>query len=460
MNISLRKRLIGILLALMLFAWGTSTLITGVYAAKVMMAQVDRQLEQYSDLVYFITQVFAHQPDADVNSMTPWSIQELDEGRTMVIEASGGEGAAPAMNIWLGDALLAMLTTSPRFPKPSSEGFSYMHLDDDGSHWRTYARYDEPTGLWMLVGIELDAARWAMLEILGRALLPLLIVLPLTVVILYFGVRRGLGPLKALAEQISRRNPAVLDPVRSDDVPEEIEPVVDSLNALLERLALALESEQRFTANAAHELLTPLAAIKAEVQLCQRLLEDDRAGAMLNRITERVDRATHSVEQLLTLARVDPDTPLLYEPVNLRLLLGEVVAETAHLAVERGLRLELQEGGPLEITANEEALAILLRNLLTNACRYALEGSVIEVNLSEASDRAVLQICNASEPLSREEYSRLKERFYRVPGSAALGAGLGLSIVERIARQHGAQFTAQPIADEGGFKAEVVFPRS
>jgi signal transduction histidine kinase len=426
------------------------------------MAQVDRQLEQYSDLVYFITQVFAHQPDEDLSRLTPWSIQDLNEGtsRTMVIEASADEGASPAMNIWLGDKLLAMLESSPRFPKPSREGFSYMHLEDHDSHWRTYTRYDEPTGLWMLVGIELDAARWAMLAILGRALLPLLIVLPLTIVILYFGVTRGLAPLKALAEQISRRNPAVLDPIHPDDVPREIEPVVDSLNALLERLALALEGEQRFTASAAHELMTPLAAIKAEVQLCQRQLEDTAGSAMLNRITQRVDRASHTVEQLLTLARVDPETPLPGTCLDLRLLLGEVVAETAHLAVERDLRLDLEEGGPLEITGSEEALAILLRNLMINACRYALEGTVIQVKLSAARERVVLEICNDSKPLGTEEYARLKERFYRVPGSAGLGAGLGLSIVERIAQQHGASFTAGPNEDGAGFCAKVDLPRA
>ena len=233
--------------------------------------------------------------------------------------------------------------------------------------------------------------------------------------------------------------------------------MVDSLNDLLQRLDYALESEQRFTANAAHELMTPLAAIKTEVQLCQRRLRGTDSADMLERIAARVDRASHTVEQLLTLARVDPDTPLPQETVALGRLLSDAVADSAHVALERSVEVLLDDPEALEIQGSQESLAILLRNLLINAFRYAAPGSTVTVALERREGVAILEICNDCEPLSEAEFRRLEERFYRLPGSDGLGAGLGLSIVRRIADQHGARFVASPREDGRGFCAKLRF---
>ena len=463
MTISLRKRLLWILLALILVTWGTSTLVTGIYAGRVMSAQVDRQLEQYSDLVHFITRVFSRQADEGLPLAGPWSIEDLAPGlaEPIIVEGSMDTTLAPALNIWLGDSLMAVLESSPRFDKPQAEGLSYVHRVEDDSHWRVLSRFDESTGLWTLVGIEVDAARRAMLGIFGRATFPLLVVLPLTIAMLYLGISRGLSPLNALAEQISRRSPRALDPVDSSDVPGEIQPVVDSLNSLLERLAYAIESEQRFTANAAHELMTPLAAIKTEVQLCQRQLDDPVGQKMLERIALRVDRASHTVEQLLTLARLDPDAPLPETELDLRRLLTEVAAETGHLAASRHVTpaVEVAGVGPALVKGSEEWLAILFRNLLINAFRYALEGSEVRIGLECREKSVFVEICNPCKPLSPEEFTRVSARFYRVPGSEGMGAGLGLSIVSRVANLHGAVFEARPERDGAGFCATLEFSR-
>ncbi len=456
---SLRKRLIWILLAMTLFAWVASALLTGAYATRVMLNQVDRQLEQYADLVNYITQIFARQIDEGLPVYEPWFRHEMNhpELYPMVIDDPANLELSPALNIWLKDDLLAVLEQSPRFEKPVEEGLSFLQTGDDGRRWRVLSRYDERNELWSLVGIELEAARWAMLGILGRALFPLLVIMPLTVVLFYLGVSRGLMPLKRLAGQISRRNPRVLDPVQSVDVPLELQPVVSALNRLLDRLAVAIEGEQRFTANAAHELMTPLAAIKTEVQLCQRQADDKSVATMLERIAVRVDRASHTVAQLLTLARVDPDSPLPETSVQLGSLLGEVLAETAHLAAGRGLEVELSVQNEVDVSGGEEALAILMRNLLINAFRYASDNSVVRVSLSGGT-RPVLEICNDCKSLSAEQFSHLQERFYRVPGSKGLGAGLGLSIVARIADMHGARLELCPGGDGSGFRARVHFP--
>ena len=460
MTVSLRKRLIGSLLLFTLFAWVMSAVLTGFFASRVLLDQVDRQLEQYTGLVTYISQVFARQLDSGDPLTEPWLAHDTSAAHDhpLIIRADLIPEDAPALNIFLNDELWAVLEASPRFAVPTREGFFFHRNEAESSHWRLLARYDEATELWILVGIELDGARRALFVTLGRALFPLLIILPLTVALLYFGVSRGLRPLSNLTRQISRRNPGALDPVRPGEVPEEIVPVVDSLNDLLQRLDHALESEQRFTANAAHELMTPLAAIKTEVQLCQRRLRGTDSAAMLERIATRVDRASHTVEQLLTLARVDPDTPIPTKAVQLGRLLGDTVAETAHLALERNLDVQLEDPEAVEIQGSGEALAILLRNLLINAFRYATPGSTVTIALQRGPGGVAIEICNDCAPLSEAEFKRLEERFYRVPGSDGVGAGLGLSIVRRIADQHGATFNATPREDGSGFCAHLQFP--
>jgi len=459
MSHSLKQRLIWILLGLTLSAWIASALLTLGYATRVMQDQVDRQLQQYSDLVDYISQIFSRQVDQGLPLSEPSLQAGLGElgGEPMVIQTPAGADFAPALNVWLGDQLIAVLANSPRFEQPDEEGFSFYQVAADESNWRVLSRFNEQTGLWLRVGIEMDGARWALMGTLGQVLLPLLFILPLTLLLLYAGVVRGLQPLRDLADQIAQRSPEILNPVASENVPVEMQDVVAALNELLSRLALALESEQRFTANAAHELVTPLAAIKTEVQLCQRQIADEQGRAMLVRIAQRVDRAIHTVDQLLTLARVDPDAPLVREDVELRALLADVVAESAHLASERQLKIEFTQGNPVLLPANGEALSILLRNLMVNAFRYAREGSTVSIRLGDSSPHK-LEICNDCEPLSGDEFDQLCQRFYRVPGSNGLGAGLGLSIVRRIAEQHGADFDVGPRADGSGFCVRLRFP--
>jgi signal transduction histidine kinase len=456
---SLKKRLLGILLGLTLFAWVSSAVLTFSYASGVMLDQVDRQLEQYAELVNYITQIFARQVDEgpEVSERLFGSDFDHKLSEPMMIDSPGGDDQVLALNVFLDDRLIATLENSPRFDQPVEAGFAFRRLADD-SHWRVRSLYDEPTGLWIQVGIEIDGARWAMLGILGQALFPLLIVMPLTIALFYYGVSRGLRPLQDLASQISRRSPGLLDPVSNSSVPNEMQPVVAELNDLLERLAKALEGEQRFTANAAHELMTPLAAIKTEVQLCQRQMVDAQGQEMLQRIALRVDRASHSVEQLMTLARVDPDAPRPTDEVNLESLITEVLVENAHLAADRHLEVDLQLQADLSIKGNAESLAILLRNLLVNAFRYASDDSTVTVSLQSENAGCVVKVSNDCKPLSAEEYRRIGERFYRVPGSVGLGAGLGLSIVNRVADQHGARFEAAPGEDGSGFCAKLIFP--
>ena len=455
---SLKKRLIVILLLLMLFAWISSAVLTVVASSRVMIHQIDRQLEQYSDLVWYMTQVFAEQvPEHSHDPQATSGEPHVHGGPPMIIEGPPEEELAPALNIWHGDYLIATLKHSPRFDHPEKEGFAFLPDPSGEGGWRVLVRYDEPSDLWTVVGIDLDRARWAIMGILGRALFPLLVVLPLTVLILYYGVARGLRPLQVLAGQIGERNPRLLEPIQQADIPEEIQPVVESLNQLLLRLSDALQSEQRFTANAAHELMTPLAAIKTEVQLCQRQVGGE-GGKMLEGIVQRVDRATHTVQQLLTLARLDPEKSLADERVDLRQLVEDLLGENGRLAIERGLGVEFKPSQESAIRGDRESLAILVRNLLINAFRYAGTNSDVEIRLQTREEGVELSIRNECESLAAEHFAHLRDRFFRVPGSAGTGAGLGLSIVARVAELHGARLDLGPGKDGGGFVARLFFP--
>jgi len=457
---SLKWRLVWILLALILFTWLVSAVFLYFSSDEALEEQIDGQLQQYAHMVIYISRVFARQIDEGLPLYETWKDNPLEElrQRPLVVERPEQDTLAPAINVWLSGNLIAIMAGSPRFARPEREEFAYQLAPDSGGRWRTLTHYDAVSELWFTVGVEVAPARQAMLATMLHGLVPLLIVLPLTLFVVYFGVSRGLAPLHALVRHVARRRPGQLDPMPTDDVPAEVAGVVTSINALLERLAFALEAEQRFTANAAHELTTPLAAIKAEVQLCQRQLRDTASEGLLRGISDRVDRASHTVEQLLTLARLDPESPLERVSVPLRALLVEVLADTGHLARANRLSVEFEDGPEVAVSGNAEALAILLRNLLVNAFRYATPGSAVHIHLTR-SDAVRLEICNACAPLSPEEFRQIGHRFYRVPGTVPTGAGLGLSIVERIATLHDATFSASAWRAGEGFCARLQWPR-
>lgn len=466
MSVSLKQRLLWILIGLITFIWVISAFLLYLSSGKALEQQVDSQLRDYAHIVTYIARVYARQIDEALPLYETWSDQPLEELRRspMIIEAPAEGEARLAVNVWQASNMIAMVAGSPFFSRPETQGLSYLDAPG-GGRWRALTTYDEISEVWIRVAVEFAPARRALVGTLAQAMLPLLVVLPLTLGVLYFGVTGGLVPLNRLARQIARRSPSQLDPVSTEDIPAEMREVVDSLNTLMERLAFALEGEQRFTANAAHELMTPLAAIKAEVQLCQRRLQGakgeesaERAeGAdMLRPIAARVDRATHTVEQLLTLARVEPGAQVPRTDVAIRALLQEVLAETGHLAAERDLSVALEEGPEIVVEGNAEALAILMRNLLINAFRYATEHTEVVVGLSDQGG-VELSVSNDCPPLSEGEFRQVAERFYRVPGQGAPGAGLGLSIVRRIAELHDAHMMTGPRDAMGGFVARVRF---
>jgi len=289
--------------------------------------------------------------------------------------------------------------------------------------------------------------------------LPLVALIPLLLAIAWVTVGYGLAPLTGLAGAVRGRGAHSLDPLPAAGLPDELAPLAAALNDLLARLARALAQQREFTADAAHELRTPLAAIRLQAQLVERAgTEAERAEAMGD-LRAGIARATRLIDQLLTLARLDPEAgERPFERCDLRRLLAEVVAEAADAAHERGVALAAEDGAPAEITGYPAALRTLAGNLVHNAVRYTPEGGRVRAAVRRESDAVVLEVTDDGPGIAPEERARVTDRFYRVPGNATGGSGLGLAIVRKIAELHRARLVLEDGPGGKGLRAGVRFP--
>jgi signal transduction histidine kinase len=308
------------------------------------------------------------------------------------------------------------------------------------------------------------AQPWSVRERLAReaalrVILPLLILLPLMAAAAAWIVTRAVRPLKGLTTQIEHRDVHSLTPLVATNLPAEVSPLVEELNRLLERLAAAFESQRAFVADAAHELRSPLTALSLHLQLLERAREAPDRELATTRLREAIDRATHLVGQLLTLARNEPEAPHADRvPCALDTIVRSAAADVQPLAQERRIQILLESPVPAMVTADADALRILVRNLIDNAVRYSPEGSVVQVGVHGAAQgRLVLEVADQGPGIPAADRSRAFARFYRAPDAAEGGSGLGLAIVKAIAQRHGAQVTLADAVPHG-LRVLVSFP--
>ncbi|MEO7064397.1 MAG: sensor histidine kinase N-terminal domain-containing protein [Dokdonella sp.] len=280
-----------------------------------------------------------------------------------------------------------------------------------------------------------------------------------TLVLIWLGVRYGVRPLRALSAQISARSARELAPLDQATVPSEVRPLVQAFNGLLESAGLAALAQQQFLANAAHQLRTPLAGIIAQLDL---LAHDPDAGMIRDRVVvlhEGTRRLAHIANQLLALARAEPSANLAHDfhRVDLAALVAEIVSQ--HL--DRSLLVQIDLGAEAE-AASVQGSAWLLRELLTNlvdnALQYTPTGGCITVRCGSSERGAFLEVEDDGPGIDESERMHIHERFYRVPGSPGGGCGLGLAIVDEIARVHDARLTISAAAGAHGTLARVDFP--
>ena len=314
------------------------------------------------------------------------------------------------------------------------EGFETLTLPD-GNLWRIFATPGRDHDVQIYVAERIDSRDEILRAVMMGFLPPLTVALPLLLIGLWWNVRLSLQPLQRLRQVLLKRDTQTLTPISLNETPQEVQPMLDALNDLLQRLAQRLETERRFTADAAHELRTPIAAIRAQAQVALTSVSDDslRQQALQDTLLG-CDRASRVVEQLLTLARVEGPQDVASEPFRLDQLAQQVLADLTPEALRRGQTLELLASEPLQITGQSTLWHILLRNLIDNALRYSPDGATVRIQAQRLNGHQVEVTVQDSGPgLSPEDLDRLGERFFRVLGTSATGSGLGWSIVRHIA---------------------------
>lgn len=329
------------------------------------------------------------------------------------------------------------------------EGFDNGRLDDDNDEWR-FLWLTSPDGKYrVVVGQEREYRQEMALDVVRSQLTPWLVALPVMLLLLIVLLSRELWPLKKLAQTLRTRSPDATDRLVTRGVPVEVRPLLDALNHLFARTQEMMARERRFTSDAAHELRSPLTALKVQTEVAQLSLDDPEAQAKaLTQLHAGIDRASRLVEQLLTLSRLDSLESLDdVESLNLGDLLQSAVMDSYYSARQAGIELRLNLNAPQVTRPGQQLLlSLLVRNLLDNAVRYSPRGSVVEVILDSRS----FTVRDNGPGIAPDVLTRLGERFYRPPGQEQTGSGLGLSIVKRIAALHRMTVTLRN-APEGGF---------
>jgi two-component system sensor histidine kinase QseC len=364
-----------------------------------------------------------------------------------------------AFQIWSDKGkLLARSTTAPREQlTDQSKGFSDRRID--GRHWRIYSKQDERHHHRILVAETYEARNAVGKELAKHLLTPLIFALPTLAVGLILLMRSRFRPLQRLASSIGQRSPDRLDPITLEAVPREVQPIIEQINRLMQRVSDSIEQERRFTADAAHEIRTPLAAIRTYAQVAEAATESGEQKRALASVIQATDRATHLLGQLLTMARLDNDALTnQFVACDLRKIAVGVIADITPHALESDVECMLDEGVPAWVRGEPALLTVLLRNLIDNAIRYSPRGTFVAVTIKRVEGRVKLTVSDQGPGIPEAERERVLSRFTRLAGNAAPGSGLGLSIALRIAQIHGATLSLQDGPGEYGLSACVAFP--
>jgi len=333
------------------------------------------------------------------------------------------------------------------------EGFDDGRIKNDDDEWRFLWITTANEKYRIVVGQEWDYRQEMALDIVTSQLTPWLVTLPLMVLLLILLLSRELAPLKKLARTLQHRTPDSDEQLSTEGVPGEVRPLVQALNQLFSRSHKMMIRERRFTSDAAHELRSPLTALKVQTEVAQLSMDDPASlEKALSQLHFGIDRASRLVDQLLTLSRLDSLAELDdVETLSLADLLQSSVMDIYHTAQQAGIEIRLHITAP-EVRRKGQALllSLLVRNLLDNAVRYSPRGSTIDVML----DARGFTVRDNGPGISPEALARIGERFYRPPGQDEPGSGLGLSIVQRIAALHQMNVVFSN-APEGGFVARV-----
>jgi two-component system, OmpR family, sensor histidine kinase QseC len=337
------------------------------------------------------------------------------------------------------------------------EGFSERTIG--GVRWRVFSAWDREHENLIQVGEQIATRDHLLREMIEHLLKPMLLALPLLALLLWLAVRLGLRPLDRVTADIARRDPQQLDAVELHGAPTEVRPLLSQLNLLFARIAESLANMQRFTADASHELRTPLAAIRAQAQVAAHSADVGQQQHALQQVVRASDQATHLIEQLLTLARLDANAVSMPEETPMRALVAESIADIAASAIDKHIDISLEDGEECQLRVQPGLLRVLLRNLLDNAVRYSPAHSEILVSLRSDARDLLIDISDGGPGIPVEQRERVFDRFHRLLGSGQSGSGLGLSIAQGIAQLHGGHISLHAGHQGRGLLVRTHLPR-
>jgi two-component system sensor histidine kinase QseC len=332
----------------------------------------------------------------------------------------------------------------------------------DGQLWHVFTTYDKASGARVDVAERSDFREELEGRVTQDSIFIMLITYPFLGLLIWIIVGRGLDSIKQVTSEIRQRVPSYLEPVDLEAVPAEIKPLIDELNKLFKRLREAFEREKRFAADAAHELRTPLAALRAQTQVAIKATTEEEMRDALCKVLLGVDRSAHVVQQLLTLSRMVPQATIKeFESVNVVKQAKEVIADLAPVALDKNTEIELLAPDPnVFVMGYPTAISILIRNLVDNAIRYTPSGSLVKVLIYLEDQLLYLKVIDNGPGIPEELYNRVFERFFRILGNKTTGSGLGLGIVQQIAEIHDAEITLDKGENGKGLVVTVIFKQS
>ncbi|MCB1827292.1 MAG: sensor histidine kinase N-terminal domain-containing protein, partial [Coxiellaceae bacterium] len=389
--------------------------------------------------------------DVDTSKTAPETSNKIKKEPKSTIE----------FQIWNKQGKLILHSSkAPKIPLSSGrKGLSTLWLD--GHSWRVNTVYDSQTDLTIMVAERSNYRQQLENQLTQDSIFIMLVTYPFLGFLIWVIVGRGLDTLKKVAREVRHRAPSNLKPVDLESVPSEIEPLVTELNSLFSRLQEAFNREKRFTADAAHELKTPLAALSTQTQVALRADTTEARNHALLKVLAGVNRSTHVVQQLLTLSRMVPEATINEPgPVSITKQASDVAALLAPEAIAKNIDLELiTPDSPTTILGNATSINILIRNLVDNAIRYTHENGTVKIDIHERPNEVSLRVIDNGPGIPEELRERVFERFFRVIGNQTTGSGLGLGIVQQIAKLHHAEIKLKTPQDHSGLEVEIIFPK-
>ena len=373
------------------------------------------------------------------------------------LEDPGDPESGYVIQIWGPNGVQLFRSGHTAMPPRAVLGFSDVQLQ--GTQYRVYSLQTAFQTIQIAQDMSARTARARALAI--RAMLPMALMAPLLLLILWWVIRRSLLPLERTRQQVASRRADDLSALPQVGLPDEVMPLVRELNLLFARVQTAFDAQKSFVAHAAHELRSPLTALKLQAQALNRATDESTRSVAITRLNQGIERAIQLMNQLLLLARQGADDPIRSDgtPRHLSAIIHQAVADAVPQSQRAKIDLQIGDLVPAQIRCDDDALLILLRNLLENALKYTPEGGRVTVGLEPSGAGFVSLVVQDSGPgIATQERTRVFEPFYRSSDALATGTGLGLAIVKAIAERHHATVLLSTSTTLGGLRVDVKFP--